>query len=61
VLVARKSSFLAFDLQKAAEILNEAERAMGEPEWVTDGLWLEGPPKGTRLLVSAITKVLVRV
>ncbi len=62
VLAARKSPFLAFDLRKAAEILNEAERAMNEPpEWVTDGLWMEGPKDGTLLLVSAITQVLVRV
>lgn len=62
VLAARKSLFLAFDLKKAADILNEAEAAMGEPSgWATDGLWLEGPEAGTLLLVSAITQVLVRV
>lgn len=62
VMVARKSPFLDFDLRKAADILNEAEQAMGEPpDWVTDGLWLNSPPKGTLLLVSAITKVFVRI
>ncbi len=62
VLAARKSLFLAFDLRKAAEILNEAENAMGEPSgWATDGIWLEGPPEGTRLLLSAITQVMIRV
>lgn len=62
VLAARKSPFLSFDLKKAAEILNETERAMGEPPgWATDGLWMEGPPNGTLLLISAITSVLVRV
>lgn len=62
VLAARKSPFLAFDLRKAADILNEAESAMGEPPgWVTDGIWLEGPPEGTLLLVSALTQVLIRV
>ena len=62
VLVARKSPFLAFDLWKAAEVLNEAERAMGEPPgWLADELWLRGPEQGTLLLVSAITKVLIRV
>jgi hypothetical protein len=62
VLAARKSPFLALDLRKAAEILNEAENAMGEPSgWVTDGIWLEGPPEGTCLLMSAVTQVMIRV
>lgn len=62
VLVARKSPFLAFDLRKAAEVLNEAERAMGEPPgWQADELWLRGPEHGTLLLISAITKLLIRV
>lgn len=62
VLAARKSPYLTFDLRKAAEVLNEAEKAMGEPPaWEADELWLEGPPQGTFLLVSAITKVLIRV
>jgi hypothetical protein len=62
VLAARKSPFLAFDMRKAAEVLNEGERALGEPSgWLADDLWLRGPEQGTRLLVSAITDVLVRV
>lgn len=62
VLAARKSPFLAFDLRKAAEVLNEAESAMGEPPgWLADDLWLRGPQEGTLLPVTAVTQVLVRV
>lgn len=62
VLVARKSPFLAFDLRKAAEVLNEAEAAMGEPPgWLADEQWLRGPQEGTLLPIAAITQVLVRV
>jgi len=62
VLAARKSHFLEFDLRRASEALNEVEGAMGEPAgWVTDGLWLEGPEGGTRLLIADVQKVLVRV
>jgi hypothetical protein len=62
VLAARKSQFLTFDLRKAADILNETERAMGEVSgWVADELWLWGPRGGTQLPASAVMKVLVRV
>lgn len=62
VLAARKSHFLAFNLKRAAEVLNEAEAAMGEPPgWTVNGLWLTGPERGTFLPVSAVTKVLIRV
>jgi len=62
VLVARKSHFLAFDLHKAAEVLNEVERALGEPPgWLAGELWLRGPEGGTLLPITAITQVLVRV
>jgi hypothetical protein len=62
VLVARKSPFLAFDLRKAAEVLNEAEEALGElPGWLADELWLRGPEGGTLLPITAVIQVLVRV
>jgi hypothetical protein len=62
VLGARKSDFLAFDLVRAAEMLNEAEAVMGEPRgWTSDGYWLSGPEDGTMLIPSAILQVLLRV
>jgi hypothetical protein len=62
VLVARKSLFLAFDLPRAASILNEAEGAMGESQrWIPSELWLRGPDGGTLLPISAVTDILVRV
>ncbi len=62
VMAARKSPYLAFDLRKAAEVLNEAERAMGEePAWLATDLWLRGPDEGTLLLATAILEVLLRV
>lgn len=62
VLAARKSTFLSFDLAKAADIFNEAERRMGEfPGWTADELWLAGPEEGTLLLPTMLIEVLVRV
>lgn len=62
VLAARKSASVAFDLLKAASLLNEAEQAMGElPEWRADELWLHAPEEGTLLLPSMILQVLFRV
>jgi len=62
VLAARKSSFLSLDLRRAAEIFNEAERAMGEPpSWVASELWLKGPQEGTLLLPTMVLEVLLRV
>jgi len=62
VLGARKSHLVALDLPKAASILNDAERAMGElPGWIGESLWLWGPEDGTLLLPSHVTEVLVRV
>jgi hypothetical protein len=63
VLGARKSPLVALDLARAAGILNEAEKAMGEgPGWVSEeDLWLWGPEDGTQLLPSAIIQVLVRL
>jgi hypothetical protein len=62
VLVAKKSLWLTMDLHRAGEILNEAEKAMGEsPAWKAEDLWLRGPPKGTLLLISMIVKVLTHV
>jgi len=61
-LAARKSHFLAFDLAKAAQILNAAEQAMGEdPAWTQDGLWLSSPPSGTLILPSDLLRVFLRV
>jgi len=64
ILIARKSLFLPFDLQKACHILNQMEASMGElPDWKVspDGLWLWSPEEGTLILLKHITKVLVRV
>lgn len=62
VLGARKSTFCAFDLAKAARLLNEVEEALGaKPAWKADGDWLWGPPNGTEILVPHIVEVLVRV
>ena len=62
VLAARKSAFLALDLTKAADALNEAEAAMGEPsDWVTDGIWLLSPENGTLIPPSTILQVFLRV
>jgi len=59
-LAARKSLFLPFDLRKAAEVLNEAETAMGEPSgWLVGPLWLKSG--GTLLEPEDVMKVLVRV
>ena len=61
-LGAKKSPYLQLDLRQAAEILNEAERAMGEPpEWRSEPLWLRSPEGGTELPAEAIVEVLVRV
>lgn len=62
VLAARKSPFPPFDPPKAAEVFNEAERAMGEPgEWVGEELWLWGPSGGTLLLPTQIVDVVIRI
>jgi hypothetical protein len=62
VLGARKGPYVAFQLDTAAGLLNEVERAMGElPEWKSDALWLYGPPDGTVMLVTHMLEVLVRV
>lgn len=62
-LGARKSPFVTLGLTKAAAILNEAEKALGEPGgWtVEEGLWLWDPEGGTKLLPTDILQVLVRV
>lgn len=62
VLGARRSPFVAFQLDVAARMLNEMERVQGEdPAWVSDGVWLSSPPGGTIILVSHLLEVLVRV
>lgn len=62
VLAARKSPYLSFDLKKAAGLLNEMEMALGEPpEWITDGLWLRGPERGTLILPTVLLSVFVRI
>jgi hypothetical protein len=61
VLAARKSEYLRFDLRRAAQVFNEAERAMGEPpEWEASELRLRGPKKGTLIPISALLDVFVR-
>ena len=62
VLAARRSPFVAFQLEVAARLLNEMERVQGEdPAWASDGVWLTSPPGGTIILVSHLLEVLVRV
>lgn len=62
VLIARKSAYVSLDLVRAADIFNEAERAMGElPGWKASELWLAGPEDGTLLLPTMLLDVLVRV
>jgi hypothetical protein len=62
VLVARKSHLAPLDPRRAADLFNEAERAMGEPEgWRAEDLWLWGPDGGTLLLPTHIVDVVIRV
>ena len=62
VLVARKSAFCPMDCRRAAEVFNEAERAMGQPEgWKGDDLWVWGPDEGTVLLPTMIVDVVIRL
>jgi hypothetical protein len=62
VVASRKSAYVAFDLGKAAFILNGLEQAMGElPDWTVEGGWLRSPGDGTLILVSHILEVLLRV
>ena len=62
VLGARKGPFVPLQVEKAAHLLNEIERAIGElPEWTHDALWLYGPPEGTSMLVTHMLEVLIRV
>ncbi len=62
VLVARKSTYVDFDLTTAASILNEVELTIGEmPEWRADLLWLWGPEEGTLLRITEILEILKRV
>jgi hypothetical protein len=63
-LASRKSSWLDFDLSKAAAWLNEAEKALRGPDgprWEADGNWLWGPEPGTLLPPSSVLDVLTRV
>jgi len=63
-LASRKSSWLTFDLPKAAVWLNEAEKALrgsAGPLWEADGDWLWGPEPGTLLPPSSVLDVLTRV
>ncbi len=62
VLGARKGPYVDLKLDTAARLLNEVERAMGEPpEWKNDALWLYGPPDGTIARVSHMLGILIRV
>lgn len=62
VLASRKSPFVAFDLMKAAAILNEMEAAMGfPPDWSADEDWLRSPLGGTLILPEHLLQVFLRV
>jgi hypothetical protein len=62
VLASRKSPFVAFDLMKAAAILNEMEVAMGFPsDWSVDEDWLRSPLGGTVILPEHLLQVFLRV
>lgn len=61
VSISRKSSFLEFDLTKAARLLDELEVISGEePGWRVEGFYLTSPEGGTVLLPSMVLDVLVR-
>jgi hypothetical protein len=61
VLVARKSFYVAFDLDMAAQRLNELEVIAGaSASWAVSGDWLWGPPEGTSILASHVVEILVR-
>jgi hypothetical protein len=62
VLAARKSVFTPFGLEQAGSLLNELEQACGSSgRWRSDGDWLWGPPEGTRIRVSDLLQVFIRV
>lgn len=61
-MAAKKSPFLSFDLRQAQEILNEAERAMGEPaEWEMSDIWLHSPRNGTLMHPETILQVMLHI
>ena len=62
ILGTRRGPYVSFNLEMAARLLNDIEKAMGEPpEWGNDALWLYGPPDGSLLLVTYVLEVLTRV
>jgi len=61
-LVARKSAFIPFDIERAALLLNEAEVLLGGiPAWAVEGDWLWSPPDGTLILATEVVRTLMRV
>jgi len=61
VLIGRKSVFLEMKLSQLGQVLNEAERAMGEPpEWKAGVNWLESPKGGTLIPVSNLMDVVLK-
>lgn len=61
-LGARKSPFLAMDLVKARDILNQGEEKLGDKaRWHSDGMWLFGPKEGTMLPPASVVSILTRV
>ena len=62
MLIARKSTYVPFNLPAAAQALNIMEERQGEPqEWAATTLWLHSPTNGTLLPVSQVLEVLLRV
>ena len=62
VLVARKSAYVPLDLNRAAYMLNEAEKVFGGvPAWAVEQDWLWGPPSGTAIPPSGVIEAVVGV
>ena len=60
VTIARKTSLIQFDLERAAQALNAMELAMGEePAWVVEENFLRSP--GTLVLMEHLMLLLTRV
>lgn len=62
VVLARKSSWVRFDLEGAVGVLNGLEEAaMGVPEWQLEGDWLWSPSGGSLLRPSDLLQLAVRL
>ena len=61
-LIARKSAFVALDLSRSHQMLNEAEGVYGGfPQWRLEGDWLWSPPEGSLILANEIVETVLGV